>query len=106
MRREWEKMADMGFRTCPETFGWPRSAAHAWGAAPAVYLPTRVLGIRPLEAGFRTFCVDPCAGDLEWARGSVATPYGPIHASWKRNAKGELEITCHAPPECRRVDFI
>ncbi len=104
MRREWGKMADMGFRTCPETFGWPRSASHAWSAAPAVYLPTRVLGIRPLEPGFRTFCIDPSPGDLAWARGSVATPYGPIHASWKRNDQGKLEITCHAPPECRRVE--
>jgi hypothetical protein len=103
MRREWGKMADMGFRTCPETFGWPRSAAHAWSAAPAVYLPTRVLGIRALAPGFREFCVDPCPGDLEWARGSVATPYGPIHASWTRNADKQLEITCHAPPECRRI---
>ena len=104
MRREWGKMADMGFRTCPETFGWPRSAAHAWSAAPAVYLPTRVLGIRPLDPGFRTFCVDPCPRELEWARGSVATPYGPIHASWKRSAGGELDIACVAPPECRRVE--
>jgi len=103
MRREWGKMAALGLRTCPETFGWPRSASHAWSAAPAVYLPTRVLGIRPLEPGFRKFCVDPCPGDLEWARGSVATPYGPIHASWKRNANGKLDIACSAPPECRRV---
>jgi hypothetical protein len=104
MRREWGKMAGMGFRTCPETFGWPRSASHAWSASPAIYLPTRVLGIRPLEPGFRTFCIEPCAGELAWARGSVATPYGPIHAAWRRNATGALEITCHAPPECRRVE--
>lgn len=103
MRREWGKMVAMGFRTCPETFGWPRSAAHAWGAAPAVYLPTRVLGIRPLEPGFRTFCVEPCPGELTWARGAVVTPYGPIHASWRRKADGALEIECSAPPGCRRI---
>jgi hypothetical protein len=102
MRRDWGAMAALGLRTCPETFGWPRSAAHAWSAAPAVYLPTRVLGIRPLEPGFRTFCVEPCPGDLAWARGSVVTPHGPIHVSWRRNDTGELDITCTAPPECRR----
>ncbi len=104
MRREWGKMADLGFRTCPETFGWPRSASHAWGAAPAVYLPTRVLGIRPLEPGFRAFRIEPCPGELQWARGSVATPYGPIHASWTRDANGTLAIVCQAPSECRRVE--
>jgi hypothetical protein len=103
MHREWSKMAALGLRTCPETFGWPRSAAHAWSAAPAVYLPTRVLGIRPVEPGFRKFCVEPCAGDLQWARGAVATPYGPIHASWQRQADGTIAITCHAPAACERV---
>jgi len=103
MRREWGKMADAGFRTCPETFEDIRSAAHAWSAAPAAYLPSHVLGIRPLEPGYRTFVVDPCPGNLEWARGAVATPYGPIQVRWKRHDEGELEIACTAPAECRRV---
>ncbi len=106
MRREWGKMAEMGFRTCPETFGWTRSVAHAWSAAPAVYLPTRVLGIRPLDPGFRRFCVEPCPGDLAWARGSVVTPHGPIHVSWQRNDTGKLDITCAAPPECHRDEGV
>jgi hypothetical protein len=103
MRREWGRMAALGFRTCPESHGWARSAAHGWSAAPAAYLPMRVLGIRPIEPGYRTFVVAPCPGDLVWARGSVATPHGPIHASWRRNDKGELDIACLAPTECRRV---
>lgn len=104
MRREWGRMAALGFRTCPETHGWARSAAHGWSAAPAAYLPMRVLGIRPLEPGYRSFVVDPVPGDLEWARGSVVTPHGPIHASWRRNADGQLEIECTAPAECQRVE--
>jgi hypothetical protein len=104
IRREWGKMAGQGYRTCPESFGCARSAAHAWSAAPAVFLPTRVLGIVPLEPGFRTFRIAPVPGDLAWARGSVATPHGPIHAEWNRTADGTLTITCHAPPECRRVE--
>lgn len=103
IRREWGGIAARGFRTCPETFGWPRSAAHGWSASPAVYLPSRVLGIRPLEPGYRAFVVDPCPCDLEWACGSVMTPHGPIHAKWQRTANGELEIDCTAPPECRQV---
>jgi hypothetical protein len=102
MHREWGLMAALGFRTCPESHGWARSAAHGWSAAPAAYLPMRVLGIRPIEPGYRTFVVAPCPGDLAWARGSVATPHGPIHVSWQRNDKGELAIECLAPAECRR----
>ncbi|MBN1553308.1 MAG: family 78 glycoside hydrolase catalytic domain [Phycisphaerae bacterium] len=103
MRREWGKMAAMGFRTCPESFGRARSAAHAWSAAPAVYLPQYVLGVRPLEAGYRRFVVDPRVEKLQWARGSVATPYGPIHVDWRRDGKNEIRITCTCPSECRRV---
>jgi len=103
MRREWGKMAAMGWRTCPESFGHARSAAHAWSAAPAVYLPKHVLGVRPLEPGYRTFTVAPCRSDLQWARGSVATPYGPIHVEWQRDERNELAITCSAPPECQRA---
>jgi hypothetical protein len=106
MRREWGKMAALGFKTCPETHGWSRSAAHGWSASPAIYLPSYVLGIRPLEPGYRTFVVDPCPGDLEWARGTVVTPYGPIHASWWRNEEGKIEIECSAPAECLCVDMI
>ena len=91
----------MGFRNCPEFFGQKCSAAHAWSAAPAVYLPTQALGVRPLEPGYRKFLVEPYPGDLTWARGAVATPYGPIRISWKRDAKGALDISCSAPPECQ-----
>ena len=40
----------------------------------------------------------------QMGRGSVVTPHGPIHASWRRSASGALEIECIAPAECRRVE--
>ena len=41
---------------------------HAWGAAPCNIIPRQVAGIRPLEAGFRKFIVDPkCAGVEEFS---------------------------------------
>jgi len=104
IRREWGRMAELGFKTCPESIGWTRSTAHGWSSAPAAYLPMHVLGIRPLEPGYRTFVVDPVPGDLAWARGTVVTPHGPIHASWRRNTDGCLQIECIAPAECRRVE--
>ncbi len=109
IRRDWGAMVAAGTRTCWETFKyderhWTRSVCHAWSAAPAVYLPSRVLGIRPVEPGYRKFVIAPCASDLQWARGSVATPYGPIFASWSRDSSGKVRITCSAPNECERLD--
>jgi hypothetical protein len=105
IRRDWGKMAERGTQTCWETFEWnettwTRSVAHAWSAAPAVYLLQQVLGVQPLEPGFRKFTVQPRPGDLRWARGSVATPVGPIFVSWKRADDGAVEISVSAPAGC------
>lgn len=105
IRKEWGQMAELGFKTCPESQGWSRSAAHGWSASPAIYLQSHVLGIRPIEPGYRTFVVDPVSSELSWARGSVNTPYGPIHANWKRTESGQLKIECIAPAECRQVEY-
>jgi len=105
MLRDWGKMAQRGTQTCWETFeynekNWTRSVAHAWSAAPAVYLPERILGIRPVEPGYRKFVVDPVPSALRWARGSIATPYGPIFVEWKIDPDGEMVLSVLAPDEC------
>lgn len=108
MRRAWGPMVAQGTRTFWETFQfdaqrWTRSVCHAWAAAPAIYLPAAVLGIRPVAPGFRQFAITPELGDLAWARGAVATPYGPINVNVRRNAHNELDITWSAPQECERI---
>ena len=44
------------------------------------------------------------SGDLKWARGTIATPYGPIYVSWQRNQDGEMDISWSAPNECTLID--
>ena len=108
MRRDWGAMAAHGTRTCWETFKnderhWTRSVCHAWSASPAFYLPSEVLGVRPVAPGFRKFSIAPHLGDLSWARGSVHTPHGPIFVEWRRKPTGEIDLTWTAPAECQRV---
>ena len=108
MRRDWGKMAALGTKTCWETFMmkdnyWTRSVCHAWSAAPAVYLPTQILGIRPVEPGFRKFVVEPHMGELNWIKGAVATPYGPIFVTIERMTNGTIDVQCLAPVECTRI---
>ncbi len=54
------------------------SLCHGWASGPAYLLPAYVLGIRPLEPGFRRFTVDPHFPSLTSASGAVPTPHGPI----------------------------
>ena len=78
--------------------------AHAWSASPAIFLMTEVLGIQPVKAGYTEFTVTPKTSGLDFAKGSVATPYGRIYVEWKKKEDGSLEILCDAPKECKRIE--
>ena len=52
-----------------------------------------MLGVRPVEPGYKTWVIEPQIGDLTWAAGTVPTPYGPITVAWQKTAQGfHLEI--------------
>ena len=107
IRREWGAMIDDGLTTCVETFKnadgeWGRSIAHAWSAAPAVYLKTEILGVKPRDIGYRKFTVEPHPCGLTHAEGAVPTPYGDIRVSW-RVSGGKIDVEVDAPNECKRV---
>jgi alpha-L-rhamnosidase len=108
IRSGWAVMVESGTKGCWETFkyndrNWTRSISHAWSAAPAVYLPTEILGVKPVEPGYRKFTIEPKAEALTWARGAVTTPFGPIQVRWSRESNGTLKIDYSAPQGCERV---
>ena len=106
-RRDWANLLESGLTTCIETFksgkDWTRSVAHAWSASPAIFLMTEVLGVQPVKAGYTEFIVKPKPSGLDFAKGSVPTPYGRIYVEWKKKENGELEIVCNAPENCKRI---
>lgn len=109
IRRDWGGMLEKGVNTCWETFAvsdktFTRSIAHAWSAGPSVYLLENVLGIRPVQPGYRTFTVRPELGDLQYAHGSVCTPFGPIYVRAEKQPDGTCRIDCQAPHECMRIE--
>lgn len=107
IRREWETMAAHGTNTSWEGFGagktWTRSIAHGWSASPAIYLQSEILGIKPLEAGYRKFTVVPHSDEkLTKAHGAVYTPFGRIEVSWEKK-NGDYDIKISAPAECEYI---
>ncbi len=103
IRRWWGLMVRMGATTCWETFparepsnplhahevGWfTRSHCHAWSAAPVYFLPACLLGIQPLEPGFKRFALQPFLGDLEWAYGAFPIPQGRVEFAMERTPDG------------------
>jgi hypothetical protein len=79
------------------------SLCHGWSAIPAYIYGAYLLGIRPLEPGFRSFSVTPPVdGVCEGLSGKVPTPSGIIEISWEiQNGKATALLT--HPPELRPV---
>ncbi|QKD56927.1 Six-hairpin glycosidase-like protein [Fusarium oxysporum Fo47] len=63
------------------------SLCHGWGAGPTAELIRHVLGIQPVEAGFRKWTVVPQTLGLKWAKGKQPTPHGDISVEWKFDNK-------------------
>jgi alpha-L-rhamnosidase len=66
------------------------SLAHGWASGPTSALSKYVLGVRPIQPGYRTWLIEPQTGDLAWAEGKVPTPYGPIAVRWQKTPHGLL----------------
>ena len=74
--------------------GKATSFAHGWASGPTSALSKYVLGVRPIQPGYKTWLVEPQPGDLSWAKGSVPTPYGPIKVEWEKHGNSfVLEVT-------------
>lgn len=56
-----------------------------------------IVGIRPLEPGYRRFRIDPVPGDLASASGEIETGYGRISVSWETDELGATRITASVP---------
>ena len=105
IRREWGYMVKNGPRsTMWETIGpgggppvdQTPSFDHGWSSGAAPALTSYALGVMPAAPGFASYVAQPHPADLEWARGVVPTPHGPIRFSWAYGP-GALSATVVAP---------
>ncbi|MBR2838163.1 MAG: alpha-L-rhamnosidase [Kiritimatiellae bacterium] len=80
--RSWVGMMDFGSTVSMEA--WSIAAKpnldlnHAWGAAPLNVIARYIVGVTPLEAGFRTAAIRPQLGGLGRVKAVVPTVAGPI----------------------------
>lgn len=85
--RSWKHMVNSGttisWEAWDQKYKPNQDWNHAWGAAPGNLFPRYILGVEPMEPGFKTFRVAPQTAGLDWAKGKVPTPHGPIEVSWK-----------------------
>lgn len=109
LERLWQGMVLRGATTLWETvegegdFDFAGSLCHGWSALPVYYHQACVLGVRPIQPGFRTFRVQPTKASLSGCRGRVPTPSGLIEVSWAgQGAARRIEV--RAPKGCQREE--
>jgi alpha-L-rhamnosidase len=97
--KDWGYMLYNGATSFWETisgandFDFGGSLSHGWSAIPIYFFYTYVLGVKPLEPGFKTFKAEPIFGVVNSAAGKVPTPYGDIELQWKEcNSEIKLQI--------------
>ncbi|MGN1364717.1 MAG: hypothetical protein ACI406_05095 [Victivallis vadensis] len=64
---------------------------HGWAAGPRPFLSERVLGVKFLEPGGRKVAVSPELCGLDFAEGSVPTPFGPVRVAASRSGRPEID---------------
>jgi len=78
------------------------SASHAWGAAPIIMFVEGILGISPLEPGYRRFSINPNLCGLSGAKGSIPTPNGCIRIAITKNGD-RTAVIVDIPKNCAGV---
>ncbi len=69
---------------------------HAWGAAPANIIPRYLMGVEPLEAGFRRVRIRPQPGSLRHAEMLLPTIRGPIEMKLE-NSPNSVSLEVRLP---------
>ena len=92
---KWWSQIERGNTTFEEYWSGPvgeASRCHAWSATPTYDLTTHVLGIRPIEPGYRKVEIYPRFGNLTKLAGRIPTPHGMIDISIERDSGGTITI--------------
>lgn len=104
IRRRWNYMVDLqaDAGTLSEGFvradgGGTEESCHNYGATPAYYLSSYVLGVRSDGPVFKKrLLIEPRLGDLTHAKGEVVTEYGVVPVFWE-NKNGMLLFNISLP---------
>lgn len=68
--------------------GLRHSLCHGWASGPTAFLSRKVLGIIPVEPGYKKIKVQPDLGNLSFAQGCIPTPYGIIRVRHEKTDDG------------------
>jgi alpha-L-rhamnosidase len=109
VRQLWGPMVAAGSDTVwesklgPKAWDGAGSLCHAFSCGPLHAMQAGILGVWPLQPGFREFAWRPQPGDLATAEGDVPTPLGNIRTGWRRMGRDKLKAEITVPQGARAV---
>jgi len=77
--------------------GYRHSLCHGWASGPVAFLTEHVLGIEFVQGDPQKIRISPNLGSLEYAKGSVATPFGKVTVSHTKQKDGSIKTVIDAP---------
>jgi hypothetical protein len=99
--RGWRHMIEAGSTMTWEAWDWKYKNNldwnHAWGAAPANIIMRWLMGVRPLEPGFRKAVIQPQPAALRHASAKVPTARGPVSLSFQNDPAGSFRLDVVIP---------
>ena len=98
--QKWGQMLEQNATTFWEVWNpTPNdSRCHAWSASPLYHLSQQVLGVMPVDVGWKQVRIAPLPGKLDFAKGIVPSPLGPIRVEWEKSADDQLAVRVDLPP--------
>lgn len=78
------------------------SLCHGWSAIPIYFFQAYVLGVKPLEPGFKEFTAVPLPVVADKAFGTVPTPFGDIKIEWER-VRNDVDCKISFPDSITRI---
>ncbi len=100
-KRSWWNMIENGSTITWE--GWDPQFKpnldwnHAWGSAPANIIIRKLMGVEPVEPGWRHMRIHPKPGTLKSAAATVPTILGPVEVAFV-NDPGRFDMDVTIPP--------
>ena len=99
--RSWYNMLAVGstitLEAWDDSFKPNQDWNHAWGAVPGNIIPRYLLGVQPLEPGFKKVLIQPQPASLETASGTIPTIRGPVDVSFINKPDRPFELRIELP---------
>jgi alpha-L-rhamnosidase len=80
--------------------------SHAWGSAPGTIIPRKLMGIEPIEPGYRKIRIKPQPGWLKHAEIELPTIRGDVHVAFQNVPGEKFELNVSIPANMQADVFL